>query len=118
MRITISFASRAYIVQRQVLDAPTVSRRQLHDITLEPALSCIASDGFGSSRRRRLVIGAHPRRRALIGHFAREISMYGSYELVVEVNLVAIGAVENRIYAFRVFGLVEAAYKSYKRTCQ
>lgn len=75
-------ARNTNLVVRQVFDAPSVSRRQLHNIALETALCSIAGNSLAGAGSR-LIIRADPGCQALVRDFPRDVAIYGSDELVM-----------------------------------
>jgi len=84
---------------RQLLDPPPIPRRQLHDLSLEPALISIAGDGLGL-RGSRLVIRADPGREPWVGHLARDIGVDGGDQLVMQMFFLAVLRGQDRVDAF------------------
>lgn len=101
----------AHIVMHEVLDAPPVLGRQLHDLSFQLAFSRVTRDWFAATAGSRLVVGADPRGQALIGHLSRDIAEHGRNELVVQMKFVPGSVGEYGICPFRELSLAEAAWQ-------
>lgn len=82
----------------------------MHDLPLQPPLRCIARHRFASRSSCRLVIGTNPWGEARVRHFASDIGVDGSKELIMHVFLVACGGGYYRVDDFGKFDLVKSAY--------
>lgn len=64
-----------------LLQSPSIPGRHLHHLSLEPLLRRISNDWLGEQCR--FVVRRDPWRNALIRGIARDIAVYGGYELIM-----------------------------------
>lgn len=81
--LTSKLDGHTNLILLQVLDPPSVTAGQLHDLALQPSLSRIARDRLATCPDGRFIIGTDPRGQALIWHLAGDISIERSQELIM-----------------------------------
>lgn len=94
------------IIIGQVLDAPAISTKQLHNLALQSSLARIAGRRLSALPCDGLVVGANPGGEPLIWHFSGDISVDSCDKLVMKVLFLAGRRGEDGINSRRVFGLV------------
>lgn len=76
-------AFRTYLILLQILDSPSVSAEQMHDLSLQSPLRCVSRHRFTPSTGCGLVIGTDPGGQARVRHLASDIGIDGSKELIM-----------------------------------
>jgi hypothetical protein len=79
----LAIPESTYLILTEILQSPSISAWQLHNLRLKSLLCCITANRLAPCPRCRLIICADPTGHALIRHFSGNISIYARYKLVV-----------------------------------